>query len=137
MHAEHVWAKMSHCSQQIYWRDPGEGRPVYNQKENVLAGSGLLKWYAEMANLHHIKFPDITVPLKSMFGCDGVPEILRTGNGPQFSADDMPNFADTYSFKHVISSAQYPQTNGEAKQAVQKDQISTSAYLVVPLTNVF
>lgn len=90
-----------------------------------------------MANLHHIKFPDITVPLKSMFGCDGVPEILRTGNGPQFSADDMPNFADTYSFKHVISSAQYPQTNGEAKQTVQKDQISTSAYLVVPLTNVF
>lgn len=90
-----------------------------------------------MANLHHIKFPDITVHLKSMFGCDGVPEILRTGNGPQFSADDMPNFADTYSFKHVISSAQYPQTNWEAKQAVQKDQISTSAYLVVPLTNVF
>lgn len=57
--------------------------------------------------------------LKSIFARHGIPEILVTDNGTQFTGAHMTAFAIEYEFEHVTSSPRYPQSNGEAERAVQ------------------
>lgn len=57
--------------------------------------------------------------MKSIFARHGIPEALRSDNGPQYSADVFSQFADEYGFMHNPSSPKYPQSNGEAERAVQ------------------
>ena len=51
--------------------------------------------------------------LKTMFSCFGIPEILVTDNGPQFSSNEFQVFAKSWSFNHVTTSPRYPQSNGK------------------------
>lgn len=53
------------------------------------------------------------------FARHGIPDVLMSDNGPQFSGQAFTSFAALYSFKHVTSSPRFPQSNGEAEWAVQ------------------
>ena len=57
--------------------------------------------------------------LKTMFARFGIPEILVTDNGPQFSSNEFQVFAKSWSFNHVTTSPRYPQSNGKAENAVR------------------
>ena len=57
--------------------------------------------------------------LKSIFSHHGVPSVLMSDNGPQFSSIEMKEFANTYGFQHVTSSPHYPQSNGLAERTVK------------------
>ena len=57
--------------------------------------------------------------LKSVFARHGIPEIVRSDNGPQYSSAEFAKFAKDWGFKHVTSSPKYPQSNGEVERAVQ------------------
>ena len=57
--------------------------------------------------------------LKSIFSKHGIPDILRSDNGPQFVSTEFDEFSKEYSFTHVTSSPKMPQANGEAALAVQ------------------
>ena len=54
-----------------------------------------------------------------MFVHQGIPDVLVTDNGPQFSVREFADFAEEWRFSHVTSSPRYPQSNGEAERAVQ------------------
>ncbi|XP_064622558.1 uncharacterized protein LOC135484804 [Lineus longissimus] len=83
--------------------------------------------------------------LKNMFARHGIPERLRSDNGPQYDSQDFRCFANKFEFEHVTSSPLYPQGNGEAERAVQtvKNLIKKSkdftlallAYRSTPLQN--
>ena len=49
----------------------------------------------------------------------GIPDILVTESGPQFSSSEFSVFARTWEFKHVTSSPTYAQSNGKAENAVK------------------
>jgi len=57
--------------------------------------------------------------LKSQISRHGIPEILRTDNGPQFSSSEFHSFCDDYQIQHNTSSPYFAQSNGEAERAVQ------------------
>jgi hypothetical protein len=57
--------------------------------------------------------------MKSVFARHGLPQVLITDNGPQFSAREFKEFMEFCGTQHVTSSPHFPQSNGEAERAVQ------------------
>ena len=64
--------------------------------------------------------PEHTIEvLKEVFATHGIPYLILTDNGPQFSAESFAQFAQSYGFTHTTSSPKFPQANGEAERAVR------------------
>ena len=54
-----------------------------------------------------------------MFSRYGIPEVMMSDNGPQYSSQEMKDFASSYGFIQVTSSPHYPQSNGLAERMVR------------------
>ena len=54
-----------------------------------------------------------------IFSRYGIPEVLRSDNGPQYASKEFEEFAVSYGFQHETSSPLYPQSNGLAERMVQ------------------
>lgn len=74
--------------------------------------------YIEIARLTITSSAVVIAALKEVFSRHGIPNILVSDNGPQYSSEAFKEFANTYQFQHVTSSPRYPQANGEAERAV-------------------
>ena len=56
---------------------------------------------------------------KSLFARHGIPEALRSDNGPPFDSADYLVFAREWGCKVFLSSPAFPRSNGEMERAVQ------------------
>ena len=54
-----------------------------------------------------------------MFARHGIPETVRSDNGPQYDSAVFAKFSKDWNFDHVTSSPNYAQSNGEVERAVQ------------------
>ena len=62
----------------------------------------------------------VVVPkLDAIFSRQGVPDILRSDNGPPFNGHEFKTFADYVGFKHRKITPLWPKANGEAERLVQ------------------
>ena len=75
--------------------------------------------YPELTKLTSTTSSSVLTAIKVVFPRHGLPEVVRSDNGPQFSSHDFLRFADTYNFNHMTSSPFYPQSNGQAERTVQ------------------
>ena len=75
--------------------------------------------FPEVVRLSSTTSTVVIATLKSMFARFGIPEVVRSDNGPQFSSLDFAQFANWYRFLHVTSSPRYPQSNGLVERTVQ------------------
>ncbi len=57
--------------------------------------------------------------LKSLFCYHGIPEILRSDNGPQLLSQEFAKFASSYEFQHTTSSPRFPQSNGQVERFIK------------------
>ena len=57
--------------------------------------------------------------LKELFSEHGIPETLRSDNGPQFASHLFAEFAKEWNFDHNTSSPRNPRSNGQAEAAVK------------------
>ena len=55
---------------------------------------------------------------KSIFARHGIPKMVKSDNGPQYSAQEYKRFSEEWAFKHVTS-LYHPQANGLAEKSVQ------------------
>jgi transposase InsO family protein len=56
---------------------------------------------------------------KPMFARYGIPKVVISDNGPQFSAGEYKRFAKEWDFTHTTSSPRYPQSNGLVERTIQ------------------
>ena len=75
--------------------------------------------YPEVAKLEDLSSTNTISHMKSIMARHGLPSVVVSDNGPQFSSREFTQFAKQYGFKHVTSSPEYPQSNGKAEKAVQ------------------
>ena len=57
--------------------------------------------------------------LKAKFSRHGIPEKIKSDNGPPFHSDEYLRFANEWGFDVSHSSSKYPPSNGKAERAVQ------------------
>ena len=57
--------------------------------------------------------------LKSMFSRHGIPERVRSDNGPPFDSGEYAKFANDWGFSISTSSPKFPRSNGEVERVVQ------------------
>ena len=57
--------------------------------------------------------------MKTLFARHGVPEVVKSDNGPQYSSGEFAEFTKTWGFRHVTSSPLYPQSNGLAERTAK------------------
>jgi transposase InsO family protein len=102
--------------------------------------------YIEIAKLQGITTSTVIIErLKSIFARHGIPEVVVSDNGPQYSSSEFLHFSKVYGFTHLTSSPTYAQSNGEAERAVEtikellekaKDPyIALLSYRTTPLQN--
>lgn len=102
--------------------------------------------YFEIFKLSSLTEKVIITKLKDLFSRFGIPEVVRSDNGPQFQSE-FKQFAENYDFKHVTSSPYFSQSNGcvEAAVKIVKNLLKKSddmylsllAYRTTPLENGF
>ena len=126
------------------WHTVGTDLFEYSGSQYLLVVDYLSR-YPEIAKLEATTSSSVIEHLKSIFGRNGIPKVLRSDNGPQFASGAFKEFAEKYDFSHVTSSPRYPQSNGAAERMVKtvKELLKKSddpylallAYRTSPLAN--
>ena len=75
--------------------------------------------YFEVQELKQSTSASVIHAFKVQFARHGIPEVLVTDNGTQFSSSEFATFAKAWGFQHIISSPRYPQSNGKAENSVK------------------
>ena len=57
--------------------------------------------------------------LKGLFSEHGIPETIRSDNGPQFASHQVAKFTKEWNFDHNTSSPRNQRSNGQAEAAVK------------------
>ncbi|KAK7899105.1 hypothetical protein WMY93_019958 [Mugilogobius chulae] len=100
------------------WSKVGTDLFTFDDKEYLLT----VDYYSNFWEVDYL--PDtksITVirKLKAHFARQGIPDIIFSDNGPQYSSAEFANFSRKWEFTHKTSSPGYPQSNGKAESAVK------------------
>ena len=75
----------------------------------------------------HSRFPEVeittstsarsTIPkLDAIFARQGIPDVLKSDNGPPFNGQEIKNFAEHLGFQHRKVTPLWPRANGEAER---------------------
>lgn len=74
--------------------------------------------YFEFRKLIETTSYEVIKFLKVCFATHGIPQILESDNGPQFSSSEFRKFSTDWKFKHQTSSPTFPRSNGLAEKYV-------------------
>ncbi|XP_075533804.1 uncharacterized protein LOC142566808 [Dermacentor variabilis] len=99
------------------------GMPSYLENAGNLRGpsDASIDTYPELALLKGDTSSEAVIShLKSIFARHGIPNTVVSDNGPQFVSFAFKHFSSVYGFKHVTTSALFPQANSEAERMGKK-----------------
>lgn len=75
--------------------------------------------FIEVDELDNTLASTITARTEAHIARHGVPEVILTDNGPQFTASEYEGLCQRYRIHHITSSPYWPQGNGRAEAAVK------------------
>ncbi|CAB3984231.1 sec1 family domain-containing 2 [Paramuricea clavata] len=89
------------------------------EQNNYLVVADYYSRYIEVVKLENTTSRTVVNHMKSIFARHGIPSVVRSDNGPQYTATEYKQFAQKWNFEHQTSSPYYPKSNGLAEKAVQ------------------
>ena len=89
------------------------------QGENYLLLVDYYSRWIEVYHLTNITSAAVISGFKTIFARLGIPEVVYSDNGTQYSSNEFARFSDYWGFKHETSSPHHQSGNGEAERAVQ------------------
>lgn len=75
--------------------------------------------FVEVCKLGSLTSNAVIQSMKNIFSRHGIPNVLISDNGTQYSSREFKCFANAWGFNHVTSSPNYAQSNGKSERAVQ------------------
>lgn len=75
--------------------------------------------FLEVVQLKSLTSSHIIMQLKSIFSRQGIPDVVMSDNGPEFSSYEFKDFSREWCFEHITSSPHYAQSNGQVERSVQ------------------
>ena len=109
---------MSHEIPTRAWQKVATDLFFWNNRQFLVTVDYFSRWF-EIDELSSTSASSVIRKLSTHFARFGIPEIVISDNGPQFSAEEFADFSRNWDFKHVTSSPGYPQSNGLAERTVQ------------------
>lgn len=94
-------------------------RLIGMEKAHILVIVNYYSRFIEIAQLKRTTAEEVIVHTKSIFTRHGVPEIVVSDNGPQYSSEGYAKFAQEFQFEDFTSSPHSPQSNGGSERAVK------------------
>ena len=79
----------------------------------------ILSRYLEIQELPQTTSSVVISRLKALFSRYGIPDMLSSDGGTQFTSREFREFTETYGFTHRLSDPHMPSTNGAAERAVR------------------
>jgi transposase InsO family protein len=82
----------------------------------------VIDYYSRWIEIKHVKSlaaRHVILRFKQIFSSHGIPDVVRSDNGPPFNSKEFASFAADYGFTHTTSSPHFPQANGEAESGVK------------------
>lgn len=89
------------------------------KEKNYIVLSDYYSRFLEILHLSSTTAEQVVAKLKATFARFGIPEVVVSDNGPQFTSETFQSFSREYDFEHVTSSPHHPSSNGHAERAVQ------------------
>nr|XP_022314409.1 uncharacterized protein K02A2.6-like [Crassostrea virginica] len=89
------------------------------QGRHYLVSIDYISNFIEVDYLSSMKSSAVIDVFKKQFSRLGIPCILVSDGGPQFSSQEFKNFTKDWRINHVMSSPIHPQSNGKAEAAVK------------------
>ncbi|RWR98802.1 Retrotransposable element Tf2 protein type 1-like protein, partial [Dinothrombium tinctorium] len=100
------------------WQKVGTDIFEYQNKKYVLV-TDYYSLYPEVAMINSITSATVINALKSAFARYGVPDILMSDNGRQYTSVEFESFTKDWDIKHITSSPFYPRSNGLIESSVK------------------
>ena len=75
--------------------------------------------YFEIARLPDASSDTVVTHVRSIFARHGIPKVVFSDNGPQYSSHEFKKFSKSWDFIHKTSSPEFPQNNGFVERAIQ------------------
>ena len=75
--------------------------------------------FIEVKCLQSITSTTLIQFFKEQFSRHGIPDVLMTDNGPQYTSHEFKDFTQEWEFKHISSSPHHSRSNGKAESAVK------------------
>ena len=90
--------------------------------DKLLSWPDIVRWPAIILSPGPLKDTNSTAIIKFMkvqFSRHGIPDVLVSDNGSQFTSREFTDFTTQWEFQHVMSSQYHPKSNGKAESAVK------------------
>jgi hypothetical protein len=89
------------------------------QNSNFLIVIDYFSKFVEFFKLSDLSSETTVIGLKSCFARYGIPKLLYSDGGPQFSSRYFKDFSKNWGFENRMSSPHYPQSNGMVERCIQ------------------
>ena len=100
------------------WQRIGVDIFTFHRKNYLISVDFYSGWF-EIDLLNEMLTTTVITKLKAHMARYGVPDVVVSDNGPQFSSKQFKTFQTSWQFEHVTSSPGYAQSNGGAERAVR------------------